>query len=81
MIPAPPRQLFPAKAAIRRGIPSPQSRRVGRRVSHPAVAGMGKEFTGLTSVVFVIFTDFCSLTFELAVAREEEAADGRLKPE
>jgi len=43
------------------------------------VTGMGNQFTGLTSVLFVIFTAFCSLVFELAVAREEEAAQHRLK--
>ena len=46
-----------------------------------AVTGMGNQFTGLTSVMFVIFTAFCSLTFELAVAREEEASQARMKPE
>ena len=44
-----------------------------------AVTGMGNQFTGLTSAVFVVFTGFCSLTFELAVAREEETAHARLK--
>jgi hypothetical protein len=44
-----------------------------------AVTGMGNQFTGLTSTVFVVFTAFCSLTFELAVAREEESAHARLK--
>jgi len=33
--------------------------------------------TSLTSVVFVLFSAWCSLTFELAVAREEEAAHAR----
>lgn len=46
-----------------------------------AVTGMGNQFTGLTSVVFVIFTAFCSLTFELAVAREEGAAHAHSKAE
>lgn len=44
-----------------------------------AVTGMGNQFTGLTSVVFVAFTAFCSLVFELAVAREEEVVQQRLK--
>jgi hypothetical protein len=44
-----------------------------------AVTGMGNQFTGITSAMFVLFTGFCSLTFELAVAREEEAAHARLK--
>jgi len=33
--------------------------------------------TSLTSAVFVVFSAWCSLTFELAVAREEEAAHAR----
>lgn len=42
-----------------------------------AVTGMGNQMTSLTSVVFVVFSAWCSLTFELAVAREEEAAHAR----
>jgi hypothetical protein len=44
-----------------------------------AVTGMGNNATGLTSVLFVVFTAFCSLVFELAVAREEEVVRARLK--
>jgi hypothetical protein len=42
-----------------------------------AVTGMGNAMTSLTSAVFVVFSAWCSLTFELAVAREEEAAHAR----
>jgi hypothetical protein len=42
-----------------------------------AVTGMGNGMTSMTSVVFVVFSAWCSLTFELAVAREEEAAHAR----
>jgi hypothetical protein len=42
-----------------------------------AVTGMGNAMTSLTSAVFVLFSAWCSLTFELAVAREEEAAHAR----
>jgi hypothetical protein len=42
-----------------------------------AVTGMGNSMTSMTSVVFVVFSAWCSLTFELAVAREEEAAHAR----
>jgi hypothetical protein len=42
-----------------------------------AVTGMGNQMTSPTSVVFVVFSAWCSLTFELAVAREAEAAHAR----
>jgi hypothetical protein len=42
-----------------------------------AVTGMGNQMTSLTSVAFVVFSAYCSLTFELAVAREEEEAHAR----
>jgi hypothetical protein len=46
-----------------------------------AVTGMGNSMTSMTSVVFVVFSAWCSLTFELAVAREEEAAHARREAE
>ncbi|HEX2590765.1 MAG TPA: hypothetical protein VHL34_04690 [Rhizomicrobium sp.] len=38
-----------------------------------AVTGMSNGYTGWASLVFVILSAWCSLTFELAVAREEVA--------
>jgi len=35
-----------------------------------AVTGMGNRWTGWTALIFVVFAAYCSLTFELAVARE-----------
>jgi hypothetical protein len=35
-----------------------------------AVTGMGNRWTGWTSLIFVVFSAYCSLNFELAVARE-----------
>jgi hypothetical protein len=42
-----------------------------------AVTGMGNGMTSMTSVVFVVFSAWCSLNFELAVAREQEAEHAR----
>jgi hypothetical protein len=38
-----------------------------------AVTGMGNRWTGWTALVFVLFSGYCSLNFELAVAREHFA--------
>jgi hypothetical protein len=38
-----------------------------------AVTGMGNKWTSAVALVFVIFSAYCSLTFELAVAREHFA--------
>lgn len=38
-----------------------------------AVTGMGNHWTGWTALIFVVFSAYCSLTFELAVAREHFA--------
>lgn len=42
-----------------------------------AVAGMSNPWTKWASLFFVIFSAFCSLTFELAVAREHFAPKNR----
>lgn len=38
-----------------------------------AVTGMSNHWTGWTALIFVVFSAYCSLTFELAVAREHFA--------
>jgi hypothetical protein len=38
-----------------------------------AATGMGNRWTGWSALLFVIFSAYCSLTFELAVAREHFA--------
>lgn len=38
-----------------------------------AVTGMGNQWTSWAALIFVIFSAFCSLNFELAVAREHFA--------
>ncbi|HEY3637647.1 MAG TPA: hypothetical protein VGK90_05800 [Rhizomicrobium sp.] len=38
-----------------------------------AVTGMGNKWTSGAAIIFVIFSAYCSLTFELAVAREHFA--------
>lgn len=38
-----------------------------------AVTGMGNQWTGWAALGFVIFSAYCSLNFELAVAREHFA--------
>jgi len=35
-----------------------------------AVTGMSNKWTGWAALIFVVFSAYCSLTFELAVARE-----------
>jgi hypothetical protein len=38
-----------------------------------AATGMGNRWTGWAALLFVVFSAYCSLTFELAVAREHFA--------
>lgn len=38
-----------------------------------AATGMGNRWTGWAALIFVVFSAYCSLTFELAVAREHFA--------
>jgi hypothetical protein len=42
-----------------------------------AVTGMGNRWTGWSALFFVIFSAYCSLSFELAVAREHFAPKRR----